>query len=207
MPFTNDQSPITNYDLVVHIDPPMSGADNMRVDQESLDLQKKSDAKPILRFFRWEHPTLSYGRLQHAEAANQMGKDYGVSEIVQRPTGGGMVVHDKDLSFSLAWQRGVFLLNPKDAYRTIHQVVRESVKEMGTDTLFYKPFGKKQQLSGICFSEPVENDILFRNEKIVGGALRMTHWGCLYQGNIKVDLLALNPNKLICVLEKKFLSL
>src|SRR5688500_5439117 len=107
----------------LRVDQPLSGHDNMRIDADLLEAQKEPGALPVLRLFRWAHPTLSYGRLQNGHEACNMAQMLGASEAVRRPTGGGMVRHDKDLSLSLAWRRDhpSFPRCLKDVYRAVHE--------------------------------------------------------------------------------------
>jgi lipoate-protein ligase A len=98
------------------------------------------------------------------------------------------VVHDRDLSVSLAWRRDhpAFPACLKNIYRGLHDTVRAALKELGAETTLYA--GAKVSApgseAGLCFSEPAEDDVMWRGKKVMGGALRVTAWGRLYQGNL-----------------------
>jgi lipoate-protein ligase A len=174
----------------------------MIIDENLLEEQREPSAVPVLRFFRWERPTISHGRLQDPrwveEAARQAEQAEGRAvDVVRRPTGGGTVRHDKDLSFSLAWRRNHATLPKclKDAYRAIHEAARLALAAKGIKTEFYLPAAKPTDIPGFCFTEPAEDDLMWNRKKILGGALRVTGWGRLYQGNLLTEPLGLSAEE------------
>lgn len=71
-----------------------SAAFNMALDEALLE----SAAAPLLRFYRWRRPALSFGYFgRYDEAAAQSSH----REIVRRWTGGGIVPHGDDLTYSV----------------------------------------------------------------------------------------------------------
>jgi lipoate-protein ligase A len=170
---------------ILRVDGPASGVDNMSADEALLEGQKDPSALPVLRFFTWKVPTLTFGRLQdHHDAANRT-MILGARAMARRPTGGGSVVHDKDLSFSLAWRRDHPSIPAcvKNVYRGVHDVVRGALAGLGVETVFHQgPAAPGGQ--GLCFSEPVQDDLLWRGKKVLGGAMKVAGWGRLYQGNL-----------------------
>ena len=81
------------------IDAQEGGAWNMAVDHALLETAAETGAI-TLRFYEWTPATLSLGyfqpvadRLQHAASA--------ACPIVRRSTGGGAIVHDQELTYSL----------------------------------------------------------------------------------------------------------
>ncbi len=170
----------------LRLDPALSGADNMRVDEELLEEQKNPTALPVLRIFRWKHPTLSYGRLQDPRWAGERAKALGAQEIVRRPTGGGTVLHDRDVSLSLVWRRdhAGFPKCLKNIYRAVHEAVQTALQEAGVETTLYAPASKTSRGQGFCFVEPAEDDVMRGDRKVAGGALQVTGWARLYQGNV-----------------------
>src|ERR1700730_11764847 len=67
---------------------------NMAVDEALLAVARV----PLLRFYRWRMPSLSFGYFgRYAEVADQPDR----REIVRRWTGGGIVPHGDDLTYSV----------------------------------------------------------------------------------------------------------
>lgn len=89
--------------MAVHrliVDPPLPGAWNMAVD-EALLSDAIDNGIATLRFYQWNEPTLSLGyfqthddRFQHAASRD--------CACVRRQTGGGAILHDRELTYSLA---------------------------------------------------------------------------------------------------------
>jgi lipoyl(octanoyl) transferase len=184
----------------LRVDGALSGADNMAADEALLEEQKDPRADPALRFFLWARPAVSFGRLQRVDERASAGAD-----VVRRPTGGGMVRHDADLSFSLVWRRDHpgFPKCLKDVYRSIHGAARAALAELGVETAFYA--GETVAgAAGVCFEEPAADDLMWKGKKILGGALRVTSWGRLYQGNLLAKALGREAADLIKPLSEAF---
>jgi lipoate-protein ligase A len=161
----------------------------MRQDAETLSRIELGDAPPTLRFFRFKSPTLSFGRLQKREnVASLVPPGW---DCVQRPTGGGIVLHNGDLCFSLCWEDGQAPLpkKPQDQYRWIHSIVLDALKadvpvRMAACCDVSAP--KEPFEVRTCFQNPVGFDLLKGDNKIVGGALRCTRRATLYQGSLQI---------------------
>lgn len=173
---------------------PLSGEENMGEDVKMFELQRESNSVPVVRLYRWVVPTVTYGRLQPRGAAEAFAAISGAKAVVQRPTGGGMVFHDSDLSFSVVWRRGHPTLPPciKNVYRLFHEAIAKELRSVGISVSLHQTEGSKRTPPGSCYQEFSRDDILWENKKIVGGALRVTSWGRLYQGNIK-SLISMDP--------------
>ncbi len=116
-----------------------TGEEHMGIDAFALaSLLTGSNTRPILRFFQWSTPTVSYGYLTDLTRVETWAKENGGGPLVKRPTGGGVVLHQEtDLSFSLLWPRNTSHLseNPRTCYAQIHEallqgLIRHSVQEL-----------------------------------------------------------------------------
>lgn len=166
---------------------PMTGAENMEYDRETLQKLQDRDHPAVLRLFRWERPTASYGRHQRFPSLRHLIPS--TWEAVQRPTGGGLVLHDQDLCLSLCWHAGQAPLPTrlKDVYSWIHSVILQAMPARAAarlavcrDCAAPSDFAVRH-----CFSEPVAYDILSEHQKVVGGALCRQQDVFLYQGSIQ----------------------
>ncbi|MBK8422607.1 MAG: lipoate--protein ligase family protein [Elusimicrobia bacterium] len=178
------------------MDGPLPGAESMAKDQALLDAAPHATA-PVVRFFRWKEPTVSFGRTQKEDDARVFAASVGVKVLVRRPTGGGMVLHDNDLSLSIAWRRGAagFPTCIKNVYRVVHEALAEGLIAEGYAVSLYQP--TPQRLPGQCFVEPVEADVMWEGKKVIGGALRVAAGGRLYQGDIQTATLRADPNRVL----------
>jgi lipoate-protein ligase A len=168
------------------LDGPISGEENMKRDWKAFESQQDPHSVPAVRLYRWGEPTVSYGRLQSRESAEAFAAGFG-ARVVQRPTGGGMVFHQSDLSFSIVWRRDHPALPPciKNVYRLFHEAIANEFRSLGMDVFLHQTEGPRRTFPGACYQEFSQDDILWNGQKWVGGALRVTSWGRLYQGNVK----------------------
>lgn len=160
---------------------PRSAAMNMAVDEALLE----SAAAPSLRFYSWRRPSLSFG---YFGAFADVAAEETRREIVRRWTGGGIVLHGSDLTYSL-------ILPSKNAapahqsraiYRQIHEAIREALSSHAKVTLASRNAPKT---SDACFANPVIADVLANGRKIAGAAQRRTRAGLLHQGSIQYEAL------------------
>jgi lipoate-protein ligase A len=102
------------------VDPPAPGTWNMAVDEALLE-SAVDEGIATLRLYQWSEPTLSLGYFQqiddrHAHAASRS------CAIVRRQSGGGAILHDRELTYSLALPPNHPLTRDATAlYTAIHQ--------------------------------------------------------------------------------------
>jgi lipoate-protein ligase A len=166
------------FDLLVQLDDPEphSAALNMAIDEALL----RTAEVPLLRCYRWEWPAVSFGyfgRFAEVEAA-WPGRD-----AVRRWTGGGIVPHGDDFTYSLIVPRRIPVadLAPGESYRAIHAALARILPAPGL-VLAGAPRAK---VSNACFENPVRHDLVAGAEKIAGAAQRRTRHGLLHQGSVQ----------------------
>ena len=166
-------------ELLVYDDvEPRPAALNMAVDEALLF----SAPLPILRFYRWIEPSLSFGYFgRYAEVAAQSGR----REIVRRWTGGGVVPHGGDLTYSVIIPKAnpFFLRSSVEIYATLHEAIRLALEANNIAATLANEAGQK--ISEDCFANPVRADVLSGNRKIAGAAHRRSRAGLLHQGSIQ----------------------
>ncbi|MCA9234437.1 MAG: hypothetical protein KDA44_03150 [Planctomycetales bacterium] len=112
------------------IDPPQVGAWNMAVDEALLaDADERGAA--AVRFYRWSEPTLSLGYFQ-AAADRQLHPPSRDLPMVRRQSGGGALVHDRELTYSIALPAThPFARRPPSLYRLVHDALRDALAAQG----------------------------------------------------------------------------
>jgi lipoate-protein ligase A len=151
---------------------------NMAVDEALL----ANARAPILRFYRWRMPSLSFGYFgRYAEVADQSDR----REIVRRWTGGGIVPHGDDLTYSVIIPASdpFFSQSSLEIYATIHDAVRGALKANGVDATLANCAAPK--VSEDCFANVVSADVINAGRKIAGAAHRRSRSGLLHQGSIQ----------------------
>jgi len=165
---------------------PSSGEENMRFDEETLAGVASGTLPPTVRFFRFANPTVTFGRLQKLENITPLIP--ASWSHAQRPTGGGVVLHENDLCISLCWQKGESSTpsKPTEIYPWIHAIIRGGLGEplrmaqCGDVCSTLPPFETRE-----CFTVPVGYDLMSGSQKVVGGAIRATRNAFLYQGSVQ----------------------
>ena len=163
---------------VFHDLEPKSAALNMAVDEALL----AEASVPILRFYRWRQPSISFGYFgRYAEVAGESGR----CDIVRRWTGGGIVPHGDDLTYSMIIPSSdpLFLRSSPEIYRAVHEAIRTALNASGiAANLVTKPGPK---ISEACFANAVRADVVTAGRKIAGAAHRRSRAGLLHQGSIQ----------------------
>jgi lipoate-protein ligase A len=81
------------------VDDPASGPWNMAADEALLETAV-AGGDATLRLYRWSEPTLSLGYFQTLASRDQHEASRGCA-IVRRQSGGGAILHDRELTYSL----------------------------------------------------------------------------------------------------------
>lgn len=162
---------------VVHEGASHSAAMNMAIDEALLQTANE----PILRFYGWRRPSLSFGYFNRfADVADEAS----TRELVRRWTGGGIVLHGDDLTYSFIVPRssGTNIPPPQEVYRMIHGAIQQALVPHLEVSLARENAPK---ISDSCFANAVTADVLVQGRKIAGAAQRRTRAGLLHQGSIQ----------------------
>jgi len=155
---------------------PRNGAEQMALDEALLECA----TVPVLRIYRWDGPAVSFGYSQSLAAVK---KSHPSVPLVRRWTGGGIVEHGRDLTFSLMVPCGEPLakLRPAETYRLIHEAVAGLMA--GGARLIREG---ESAPGDACFTAPAVHDVTADDgRKLCGGAQRRTRRGFLHQGSIQ----------------------
>ena len=111
--------------------------------------------------------------------------------LVRRPTGGGLVPHDADWTYSLVFPQGHwwYACRATESYRRVHEWIRAAFARLDVPTEL-SPSCRKG-LPGQCFVGMEQFDILWQGKKIAGAAQRRNRQGLLIQGSVQPPPLSL----------------
>lgn len=187
-PRVGEKSRTTSRSSLPHSEPwlllnsgPCAPAFNMAMDEALLEAAV-SLGKPVLRFYSWTEPAATFGYFQHfAEIA----RTTHLRPLLRRPTGGGLVPHDADWTYSVVippahpWHA----LNAVDSYRRMHEWIRAAFARLGVATELADCCRKSAP--GQCFAGWEKFDVLWQGRKIAGAAQRRNMLGLLIQGSVQ----------------------
>ncbi len=162
---------MTSWRLLIH--GPASPAYNMAVDEALL----REVQEPVLRIYEWNVPAVSLGYFQpHALA--------GERPFIRRYTGGGLVDHAHDVTYTIVLPRAHPWMDfsAPESYCTIHKGVQAALAACGIQSELTPSAATVE--SEACFAKPVKFDIVSEGAKLSGAAQRRTREGLLHQGSI-----------------------
>jgi lipoyl(octanoyl) transferase len=138
--------------------------------------------RPVLRLYGWTEAAATFGYFQKFAEVQRLTK---LRPLIRRPTGGGLVPHDADWTYSLAFPHGDpwHQLKAVQSYRRVHEWIQTafSLSHVATEL---SPRCHKE-FPGQCFIGAEQFDVLWEGRKIAGAAQRRTRDGLLIQGSIQ----------------------
>ncbi len=154
---------------------------NMTLDKALLQAMPKLKA-PVLRFYSWTLPAASFGYFQKIEVVEKLTP---LRPLVRRPTGGGIVPHEADWTYSLVFPAGHewYKTRATESYRRVHAWLHAAFAALGVETEL-APCAVKTG-PGQCFAGYEKSDLLWHGRKIAGAAQRRTREGLLIQGSVQ----------------------
>lgn len=194
---TNTGQPLRGQrlDCLIIDDTANSGPWNMAVDEALLEAVAAETRGLTLRWYRWTPATVSLGYFQAAADRDE----HQVSRVapwVRRLSGGGAIVHDHELTYSLIcpatleWARDSLRL-----YRAVHGALVETLVMLGISATMYEPTGDRPDSPEpfLCFQRRAAGDVLVAGHKICGSAQRRRHGAVLQHGSLLLRQSAAAP--------------
>lgn len=168
---------------------------NMAVDEALLEGFRDGDL-PILRLYGWEN-ALSVGKfLNISKSVNMKKIEHQKIPVVRRMSGGGVLVHGGDLSYTLILpreslkDRGV-----KESYHHLCGFLLRLYEMLRYPADFVRDSQCNEVKSDICLAGNETYDILINGDKMGGNAQRHTRHALFQHGSIpmRLDEALFNP--------------
>lgn len=149
---------------------------NMAVDEALLRLV----TCPVLRIYAWDRPAVSIGYFQSQTVALK-GRDF-----VRRYTGGGLVDHSKDFTYTVILPKGhsILALSTTESYKQIHEAIVETFHQIQVPAQLAPCCDPEEKEA--CFQRAVKFDVVLEGVKLAGAAQRRTREGMLQQGSVLI---------------------
>lgn len=168
---------------------------NMAVDEALLN-GCTQETLPTLRLYGWES-ALSLGRFSkfsknlHPEKVEAEKISY-----VRRISGGGILVHGGDLSYTLILSRDSLRdIGVKESYRYLCGFLIRLYKKFLLQAHYVYDTGCEQSVSAVCLAGKESYDIVINGQKIGGNAQRYTRLALFQHGTIpmRIDVSRFSP--------------
>lgn len=150
--------------------------------------QLHTDSLPIIHFYEWSVPCLTYGYFTdvavHIDlpAMSKMGW-----QAAKRPTGGGIIFHLTDFAFSviIPVTHSSFSQNTMENYAFVNHLVAQAIASLGSTKLL-QPATCSSSCSSFCMATPTVFDLIIEGRKVGGAAQRRTKKGLLHQASLSL---------------------
>ncbi len=173
------------------IDEPLHGAWNMAVDEFFLT-HAADEGTCCLRFYQWSEATLSIGYFQACAERARHPPSRGCP-FVRRPSGGGAIVHDRELTYSLALPAHHPLARRADQlYGEVHSTLIAAMEQFDVrlERCDRRAIIAATAEPFLCFQRYAAGDLLCGPHKVAGSAQRRFRGAVSQHGSV---LLAASP--------------
>jgi len=164
---------------------PRSGRDNMRLDLDLLASCERQLDRAYLRFYTWRPPALSLGRFEAAEVVDRQKAEACGVDLVRRPTGGRVVLHSEDLTYTLVMPRRE-RESVVTTYNWVSQCLVDGIRMLGGAVEISRGGGVRFAGAKPCFLSAARHEIVSSGRKLVGSAQRVGRRAVLQHGSIPV---------------------
>jgi lipoate-protein ligase A len=172
------------------------GPHNMARDEALLELVASDPGAAAFRTYGWAVPTLSLGYFQ-AIAQAEADPRWRNVPLVRRPTGGGAIWHDREITYALAIPRSHPLARQSgDLYRVVHEAIAELLRDLGV--VARRRDAERTGQAGaprpfLCFLDRDPEDLIVGPAKVVGSAQRRRSGTILQHGSVLLSRSSRTP--------------
>lgn len=149
---------------------PLEGVANMAYDRAIQLSRERGSGPPTLRLYRWARPTVTLGRFQSVASVDPAVCDRLGIDVVRRFTGGRGVLHDDELTYSVAAStadgvpRGVAA-----SYRYLSEALAEAYRLLGVEASVTER-DRVHSASAACYLATTRADLSLGAMKLSGSA-------------------------------------
>ncbi|MBS0656308.1 MAG: lipoate--protein ligase family protein [Verrucomicrobia bacterium] len=164
----------------------MSAQDAMHEDGEWITKLPAFD-RPRVRFYEWERKSITYGHFIDPDKwlAQKKVKLLGF-DTARRPTGGGLIFHYADFSYTVA----VPIHHPKcsqtvlDNYHLVNSALLEAISSISGAFSLQAASDARGTFTELCMATATQYDLIYAGRKLGGSAQRKTTGGFVHQGTL-----------------------
>ena len=158
--------------------PPQPGAWNMACDEALGRLVVAGESAPVVRFFQWCPPAVSFGYSQYVSREVDVERlTCDGIDVVRRATGGRAVLHADELTYSIICREAdpVAAGGITATYRRISAGLAAGLRELGVDAELTRSSeatmgSRPDQAAQPCFSSTSRAEVVVGGRKLIGSA-------------------------------------
>jgi lipoyl(octanoyl) transferase len=174
---------------------------------EALLLSAERDGVAWLRFYTWQEPTLSLGYFQN-HADRQLHAASATCKLVRRASGGGAILHDRELTYSIALPAKHPLARRAELlYDAAHRSLIETLEAWNIHAALHvnerkldasdpakrsRPATKRDE-PFLCFQRRSPGDVVLGEYKVAGSAQRRHRGAVLQHGSVLLTKSTYSP--------------
>lgn len=160
-----------------------SSREQMQLDEELLC----GIEAPVLRFYAWLEPCVTYGYFINPDDwLYTQGLD-----LARRPTGGGLIFHEHDFSFTLALpvDHPFCTLATLERYQAINNKVIQALSQLVGPAAFALQSEEPLtcDLTQLCMAHPTKYDLLLSGKKVGGSSQRKNKLAFIHQSSLFLE--------------------
>lgn len=162
----------------------------MAIDEALLEVVADDPSTAYVRTYGWTEPTLSLGYFQSWADADAQPRWRTVARV-RRPTGGGAILHDNELTYAVIVPASHPLARPNTAlYRAVHRAFEDLLAERRVAARRFGDLNPDVERPSpaarpfLCFADRDGEDLVFQGSKIVGSAQRRRAGAILQHGSL-----------------------
>lgn len=173
---------------------PLSGRENMAIDEALFRCFDPASSQPVLRLYGWQPSALSLGRFQKAAADLDLDRCRADNlTIVRRITGGGAIYHADELTYSLVCGPSQIpaATSVKESFRVLTSFLLGLYRTLGLQAAYaadLAPAGSRLgERTPLCFAGKESYDMLVNGRKLGGNAQRRSRAVIFQHGSIPLQ--------------------
>lgn len=159
---------------------------NMAIDEAIFGEFIEGNCSPTLRFYGWNEPCVTIGRLQPAESVPE---GWG-TRVTRRPTGGRAVRHANELTFSIVVPASVLGSPVRESYRRTGEAVARALQSLGIAAEMCRNTTPAATVRGIgnCFALTLDYELAVGGRKVLGSAQVRRAGAVLQQNSLVIPM-------------------
>jgi lipoyl(octanoyl) transferase len=172
----------------------LAGAENMAIDEAIMRAHGRGEVPPTLRFYGWQPAAVSIGYFQ--SMAGEIDLDAvlaGGWDFVRRPTGGRMIFHHQELTYSVTIREELLSGGVVETYRELSLGLLEGLRLLGGAPELSGGEGdpRRRDPGGshtACFDSASAYELTVDGKKIAGSAQTRKDGVIMQHGSIMLDV-------------------